>query len=101
MDIQKSLFDDLIGESFKLQNVDGHALSLILKSVESPEQHITQRARELGIREPFSLLFFGPIEPFLESGMYEFEHEALSKIDLFLVPVQEEEKGFYYETVFG
>jgi hypothetical protein len=38
-------------------------------------------------REPFSLIFKGPMQPRLEQGTYALEHDALGEAAMFLVPV--------------
>jgi hypothetical protein len=58
-------------------------------------------ARAGGLRAPFSVVFRGPLEPFLPQGIHRLEHEALGALDLFLVPVGPDEAGMRYEAVFG
>ncbi|MDX2485944.1 MAG: hypothetical protein QNL03_00430 [Gammaproteobacteria bacterium] len=74
---------------------------MTLTQVESPDERILQQARQQGVREPFSVLFSGPLEPFLEQHMYTLQDDELGKIDMFLVPVKQDENGYYYEAVFG
>jgi len=74
---------------------------LTLTQIESPDERILQQAREQGVREPFLLLFSGPLEPFLEQHMYTLQHDELGMIEMFLVPVKQDENGYYYEAVFG
>lgn len=67
------------------------------------ELELTEAAKAAGERRPdnaFSIIFRGPRDPFLAQGIYDLEHEALGKLPIFLVPVQETEKGFLYEAVF-
>lgn len=52
-------------------------------------------------QERFSLLFRGPRTPLLDHATYMLEHEALGAFDLFLVPVEMDEAGIYYEAVFN
>ena len=101
MKIQKSLFDDHVGEVFHLQDNGDSSISLTLTKVESPEERIQQRSVELDIREPFSLLFSGPAEPFLEQRMYPLQHEELGLVEVFLVPVGQHQGGYHYEAVFN
>ena len=77
------------------------SVSLTLTQVNSPDERILQQAREQGVREPFSLLFSGPLEPFLEQHMYTLHHDELGKLEMFLVPVNQDQNGYYYEAVFG
>jgi hypothetical protein len=51
--------------------------------------------------ERFSLYFDGPGERYLEQRIYSLEHEQMGALDLFLVPVGRNERGFRYEAVFN
>ena len=58
-------------------------------------------------RPPFSVLFHGPVEPFLPQGIYRLEGEHFGSVELFLVPLgpQAVPPGapavMGYEAVFG
>lgn len=52
-------------------------------------------------QEIYSLFFKSPKEYFLPQRTYELEHERLGDVTLFLVPVEETEDGFRYESVFN
>lgn len=101
MDVEKSLFEGREGEVFQLHGISESSIRLVLGEIYSPEERILQRAREQGIREPFSLIFCGPAEPYLPQHMYTLHHEEIGQIELFLVPVNQDVNGFYYEAVFG
>lgn len=61
-------------------------------------------AKDLGStprQEQFSLLFRGPLEPFLPQHIYQVQHDQLGDLTLFLVPVAGEPYGFTYEAVFS
>lgn len=51
-------------------------------------------------RIPFSLHFFGPKSFLLEQKTYRLEHDTLEPMELFLVPIGEENGGYLYEAVF-
>ncbi|HKB65155.1 MAG TPA: hypothetical protein VKC61_04815 [Pyrinomonadaceae bacterium] len=51
--------------------------------------------------EEFAIVFRGPKEAFLGQGMRPLEHDQLGKFDLFIVPIREDEKGYYYQAVFN
>lgn len=53
-----------------------------------------------GRREPFSILFRGPMEPILWQRIYKVEHEQMGTLDLFLVPIGPDKTGMRYESVF-
>ena len=51
--------------------------------------------------EQFSLIFKGPPEPYLPQQICPMTHAAMGRLDLFLVPVDQKEEGFYYEAFFN
>jgi uncharacterized protein DUF6916 len=51
--------------------------------------------------ERFSLFFYGPANFFLPQSTYRLAHEQLGEHDIFLVPVEQEPRGFRYEAVFS
>ena len=108
------MFDSLTLESFFeclndefTVNVDNDA-SVVFKLVEvspinsSASAEGAIRSTELNIRrQPFSLLFRGPVGEPLIQRMYLFDHGRLGTIDgLFITPVAEDDKGVYYEAIF-
>lgn len=52
-------------------------------------------------RAPFSLLFAvdGEAEPV--QALFELEHEALGRLQVFLVPIGRDERGLLFEAVFN
>lgn len=59
-------------------------------------------------RTPFSVMFYGPLEPVMPQGIYRLEHEQFGSVELFLVPVGpqaaspgEAPTAMGYEAVFG
>jgi hypothetical protein len=51
--------------------------------------------------ERFSVFFDGPGDIRLPQQTYRLEHDKMGELDLFLVPVSGDEKGFRYEAVFN
>ena len=51
--------------------------------------------------ERFSLFFRGPADILIPQGTYSLEHERMGVLDIFLVPVARDERGFSYESVFN
>lgn len=52
-------------------------------------------------RTPFSIVFRGPNTHLLPQHMYTLTHERLGTIEgLFLVPIDSDERGYYYEASF-
>ena len=53
--------------------------------------------------DPFSLVFEGPATPFLPQGVYDFEHEVLGMVSIFIVPLGPQSPGgpMRYEAIFN
>lgn len=58
-------------------------------------------ANEQSGMERFSLYFNGPGDLHLPQRTYELEHDQLGSLDIFLVTVEGNERGFRYEAVFN
>lgn len=54
-----------------------------------------------GGRKPFSLLFRGAVDRGLEQQTFEIKHRDMGSFELFLVPMQPDDKGSYFEAVFS
>jgi hypothetical protein len=67
--------------------------------VEAEEMPTKQKLKD-GQRRPYSLVFRAPHEPPLEQRVYEMTHPELGEQLIFLVPVNADEEGRYYEAVF-
>lgn len=52
-------------------------------------------------QEEFSIVFLGPLNAFLGQGVRPFSHEQLGEFELFIVPIRQDDKGFYYEAIFN
>jgi hypothetical protein len=52
-------------------------------------------------QEAFSVYFHGPMEPFMQQGMYRLRHEETADLDIFLVPIAADHNGYQYEAVFN
>ena len=53
------------------------------------------------MQERFAFVLLGPTDKFLGQGMRHFQHALLGELDLFLVPIGQDEKGLRYEVVFN
>lgn len=56
---------------------------------------------EHGGMERFSLFLHGPGDLYLPQHTYALEHASMGELDLFIVPVGRDERGFLYEVVFN
>ena len=52
-------------------------------------------------QEQFSIEFRGPLDMFLGQGPRNFSHERMGQCELFIVPIRQDDKGFYYEAIFN
>jgi len=82
-----------LNTNFQIQVDAGNRVDLTL--VEVSELKLSPR------QEQFAIVFRGPLEVFLGQGMRGFEHEQLGRYSLFIVPIRQDEDGFYYEAVFN
>lgn len=52
-------------------------------------------------QEEFAIQFRGPLDMFLGQGVRNFTHDQMGQFELFIVPVKQDQQGFYYEAVFN
>ena len=52
-------------------------------------------------QEEFALQFRGPSDMFLGQGVRNVKHDQMGEFELFIVPIRQDEQGFYYEAVFN
>ena len=52
-------------------------------------------------RVAFSALFRGPDKPLLPQRVYPLEHPILGRLEVFLVPISQDDNGVCYEMVFA
>jgi hypothetical protein len=59
-------------------------------------------AAQPAVRQPFSLLFLGPVSPqYLVQHTYRLEHPQFGEHDLFLVPLGPQNGRMRYEAIFS
>ena len=51
--------------------------------------------------ERFSVRFYGPGDIYLPQAIYNLTHDSMGDLQLFLVPLAHNERGFLYEAVFN
>ncbi len=91
-------FAPYVGEKFRVQLAPSTVLELELVEVSRIDP---KGGRAAGRREPFSVLFRGPLETPLSQRTYTLAHEQMGVLDLFLVPIAPDDDGRYYEAVFA
>lgn len=52
-------------------------------------------------QEQFAVVFRGPADVFLGQAMRSFEHDQMGQFELLIVPIRQDERGYYYEAVFN
>lgn len=56
---------------------------------------------ENGVTRAFSLTFRAPSDVPAEQSIYQFSHETLGALELFLVPIRSDGDGIYFESIFN
>jgi len=59
------------------------------------------RSRPGQPREPFALLFRGPLQPILAQSIHRLHQETLGPLEIFLVPIGPDDIGQRYEAIFN
>jgi hypothetical protein len=92
-EFSQAIFDEYLDSEFQIMEnatpVCAFKLSDVIERTKTPTQ------------ESFSLMFQGPLEPFVAQGIRRLKHSQLGEMDIFLVPVGKEKDGFQYEAVFN
>lgn len=52
-------------------------------------------------RQSWSLTFQFPPEPVVEQGLYEFEHAAIGRVSIFVVPISQNDSGICFQAIFN
>jgi hypothetical protein len=87
-------FDAAAGSVFELVGRESVLLELRLTEV------VRLRERP-GHRQPFSLLFRGPLSPVAEQDTHRLVHAELGELEIFLGPIAADADGVTYEAVFS
>ena len=82
-----------LNTKFRVQLDETNAVDLVLTEV--GELKTSDRQVQ------FSIVFRGPLEFFLGQGLREFKHDEMGDVALFVVPIKQDDEGFYYESVFN
>ena len=93
-------FVDRVSETFEVRDdsVAAVTLTLVDTSVSDASGGTGPDGAE---RRQFTLLFRGPVDPFLPQRTYRLEHGELGTLDVFLVPIGPDSEGMRYEAVFA
>jgi uncharacterized protein DUF6916 len=89
-------FSQHVNTKFQLK-LDDQKIELELVEVKG---YLPQANEQTGM-ERFSVFFDGPGDVRLPQRLYSLQHEQMGEIEIFLVPVSGNGKGFRYEAVFN
>jgi hypothetical protein len=90
-------FTRYINTKFSVKGPLPIPVELELARVEVRKNESTEQAG----MERFSAVFYGPAESFLSQQMYELAHPEMGELQIFLVGLGKDERGFRYEAVFN
>jgi hypothetical protein len=92
-------FTKQLGTKFRvlLETEGAPEVSLELDSVE-PFPTLPHSRSDV---ERFSVYFYGPGDFFLPQRIHKLAHEQMGELELFLVPIAQDQRGFRYEAVFS
>ena len=91
--LTQEAFAQNLNTNFRVSGDDSSQFDLELTEVSELKLVKTQ--------EEFSLVFRGPLDHFLGQGTRSFEHEKMGQFELFIVPIKQDDKGYYYEAIFN
>lgn len=96
--MEKKDFESKLGQTFTAKLEGGKTVDLILKAVD-PLKKIEgfDKAR----KEPFSLVFSGPVDFHLPDNSYFFSVEGVEDQLISISAYKQEEDGIYYDSVFN
>lgn len=88
--------EDKVNHSFSVSIEGADPVELTLSSCKALTVHDFPGRK----REPFSLIFHGPLSHHLPQQTYTLKHESIGEQYFFLVPVGQTENAFQYEAIF-
>jgi hypothetical protein len=91
-------FQEQIGNSYEVEI--GQATTLTLTLREARPLSADSRSPDSS-RNPFSLIFKGPVEPIVPQGIYRFRRDTSDSMEIFIVPIGPDEDGMKYEAIFS
>jgi len=90
---EHAAFVENMGSKFRLRLEGSDSAELELVEVSEQQKGAHQ--------EMFSIIFRCPSETVWPQGIYHLAHERMGELDLFLVPINKDAEGVYYEAVFN
>jgi hypothetical protein len=86
-------FAGCVGSSFRLCPDRPDAFDLVVEEV--------SELSAAGGQASFSVLFRGPGDLRVPQGTYPLANERLGRVEIFIVPIARDERGFLYEALFN
>ena len=87
-------FQSCLEQSFLLQHGDYEETLTLVEVVRLNNAHAAGR-------EPFSIVFQSANQEPIEQKTYRLTNEQLGDLDVFIVPIEQNESGVRYEAVFS
>jgi hypothetical protein len=91
-------FEPLLQSTFALSGEGVAEAPIEMRLIEARSLTAAEGAGDR--RQPFGLVFRGPLEPALPQRIYRLDQEALGSCELFLVPIRRDAEGMEYEAIF-
>lgn len=97
MDYSADNFSRNMNTKFTVKVESGEPVEIELVQVAVRQNEPNEQAQ----MERFSAFFSGPQSAFLPQQTYEFEHPDMGEMEIFLVPIGVDNKGYRYEAIFN
>jgi len=97
--LTKSVFDPFVGGHFRISASPETSVDVVL--VEATSLGLPRQTGIAGAREPFSLIFLGPMTVVLPQKTYRVEHEKMGAMEIFLVPIGPNANGMRFQAIFN
>lgn len=85
-----------VGSTFRIVPSAGPAIE-----AELAEARVLGTLAPAAPRQPFSVIFSGPLTPILPQRIYRVEHPVVAPMDVFLVPIGPDGGRMRYEAIFS
>lgn len=86
-------FTQNVNTKFEVQVDENNGVQLELTEISPVKLYPRQ--------EEFAIVFRGPLNAFLGQGIRHLRHHQMGQFEMFIVPIRQDEQGFYYEAVFN
>ncbi len=92
-ELTKEFFAARVGQAFSVALGNGESLDVELVHL--------REGRSSPRQEVWAVEFRGPRTLYLPQGTYTLSQPGVETFELFLVPVDQDSQGYYYESVFN